>query len=207
MIICCFQNTAFCSAESIDNKHAFAKIETATEVHDWLPQPPVNKDTSTKKISVNTGDIFKGIVELAEPHHNPAELTLYIRNATKRDSTESEFEIEATAVMQISAMRTTYGLHGFYDPDCQQMNLYEIGDPPASLTVPRGIVINGAIFEPVGLAGKFTDDGNTIQCAIAYNGNASLSRMAKTSYKLAATIMPTSKMRTRHVSDSKQFEN
>jgi len=179
MLLSCIPITNVGATEPKDNQQLIARIKPASQTHDWLPQTSAKREANQRIFSVKTGDIFRGIVSLAEPHHNPAELTLLIRNTTSKGAPENEFEIEVTAVMKIGTTQTVYGLHGVYAPKCQQMNLYEVQDlPAASVPISAGTIINNVIFEPVGLAGKFTDDGNTIQCAIAYNGNASLERLA-----------------------------
>ncbi len=175
------QDTTLGVAEQKDPQLS-AKITTASQVHDRLPQTTSKTEINRRIIFIKAGDIFKGIVALAEPRHNPAELTLLIRNAISKGIPESEFEIEieATAIMEIDTVQTTYGLHGIYAPGCQQMNLYEIQDlQAASVSESKGMLINNVIFEPVGLAGKLTDDGLTIDCEIAYNGNAHLVRLDK----------------------------
>ena len=186
------QDTTFGAAQ-LQDPQLSTKITTASQVHDWLPQTSVKTAINRRIKFVKEGDIFKGIVTLAEPRHNPAELTLLIRNTISKGIVESEFEIEATATMKIDTVQTTYGLHGVYDQDCQQMDLYEIQYfPAASVSEAKGTLINDVIFEPVGLAGKLTDDGQTIDCEIAYNGNAHLMRLDKP-VKFDETIIATSR--------------
>ncbi len=83
--------------------------------------------------------------------------------------------------MDIRSTPLIYGLKGVYVPSCQQITLYDLADPqPRNSAVEHKSVIDHVEFEPVGLAGKITEDGQTIYCQIAYNGNASLSRIKKT---------------------------
>ncbi len=208
LMLSCIPNTTVSASDLKDNQLLSAKIKSSPPDHDWLSQTSIKKEATQRIISVKPGDIFRGVAALSEPRHNPAELTLLIRNAKSKGATDSEFEIEATAVMKIGTVQTTYGLHGVYVPNCQQMNLYEVEDlPAASVAVSTGILINNVIFEPVGLAGKFTDDGNTIQCAVAYNGNASLERLANKPFGLDDTITAISHKKSHHMSDNKQLKN
>lgn len=150
-----------------------------------------------RQSSIQTGDVFRGVAILVEQHHNPAELTLYIRKVTSKDVNASEFDIEAIASMNIHSTPLTYGLKGTYVPSCQQINLYELADTqPVNSAVEHKTVIDNVVFEPVGLAGKFTDDGQTIYCQIAYNGNASLVRI-KEPIKFDETLAATVRKRNR----------
>ncbi len=208
LMLCFMLNTALGASNFEEYHDNPANLTTALQVHDRLSKRSAKKETTRRIISVKTGDTFSGVVELAEPRHNPAKLTLYIRNIIEKETTDNEVEIEATAVMKIGTVQTTYGLHGVYAPDCQQMILYEIQDiPAASGSVSVGILINNVLFEPVGLAGKFTDDGNTIQCAVAYNGNASLERLANEPYKFVDAITALSSKKPHYIPNSKELEN
>ena len=205
LMLSCIPNTTVGASDLKDNQQLLAKITTAQPDHDRLPQTSVKEEKSQRIISVKTGDIFRGAVELAEPRHNPAELTLYIRSATSGDATESEFEIEAMAVMKIGTVQTTYGLHGIYAPGCQQINLYDVENLPTTYaSESTSAIINNVLFEQVGLAGKLTDDGQTIDCEIAYNGNAHLTRLGKP-YKFDETVTALSHKKPLHMSDNKDF--
>ncbi len=149
-----------------------------------------NQQTAGKRTSsLQVGDVFQGRVELAQPRHNPAELTIYIKKASSKNSENNAFDIEAIAVMQIRTERSIYSLEGIYVPSCKQINLYKIHNtqPPQS-SVSSNIIMNEATFEPVGLAGQITDDDQTIHCQIAFNGNGSL-RRSNTRFGFDQTIL------------------
>lgn len=139
----------------------------------------------TRTSSLQEGDIFQGVADLLDSRHTPARLTLYIKKATKLAAIDDEFDIEAIAVMNTNIARITYGLKGIYVPSWRQLNLYEVQSHQPIRIVSTKTTKRPVNFEAVGLAGKLTEDNQTIHCQIAYNGNASLKRLDKS---VAVTI-------------------
>ena len=140
-------------------------------------QNPIDTQALRSRTSFQEGDVFQGAVDLLDSRHNPARLTLYIKKSSKMIDREDEFDIEAIAVMDTNIARITYGIKGTYVPSWRELNLYEIETHRPLRIISTKISKGSITFEPVGLAGKLTDDDKTIHCQIAYNGNASLIRI------------------------------
>jgi hypothetical protein len=129
-------------------------------------------------MAIKTGDIFKGEFELLTHDQDVAELVVYFTETTAKGRNGQAFEVEAFAMVTTKAEDWIYGLSGTFDTKYKQLILYNIiefasngkKNPPEQANIQN-------IFRPVGFAGQISEDDQTITCSIAYNGDASLTRV------------------------------
>lgn len=167
---------AWCDPELGNNHQSYLKSSAASSAEDNLTH---HGSATATTLSLKIGDVFKGDVAFADPHLNPAELSLFIVDISHGNADRHEYDIEAIAAVDTISKRSTYGYRGGYDARHGKLALYNSGDiqPGKSFSVDERT--DSVPFEPVRLTGRLDADGRTIHLNFAGNGNATLQLVAE----------------------------
>jgi len=133
---------------------------------------------TSPKVAIKAGDIFRGKFQLFTQNSKTAEFVVYFTETKENTSIGNAFEVEAVAMVATEAEKWVYGLNGVFDVEYRQLILYNIIEyiQNSKVTSTAG-ESDQAGFHPVGFAGQISADHQTIACSIAFNGDASLSRV------------------------------
>lgn len=163
--------TAWCNPEIGDNHQSYRLNAATSSTEDHFTH---HGSATAATLLLRIGDVFKGNVAFADPHLDPAELSLFIVDISPEDADRHEYDIEAIAVVDTITKRSTYGYRGGYDARHGKLALYNSDDIQPDKTFPADEQTDSIPFEPVRLTGSLDENGQTIHLIVAGNGNATL---------------------------------